>query len=37
MKSFTFEREAKWMVVISLAGPAIGVLLWLIVWLVRLW
>jgi len=37
MKLFTFEREAKWIVIFSLAGPALGLLFWLIVWVVRRW
>jgi len=35
MLNFTFKNEAKWMVILSLAPPAIGMLVALIIMLLR--
>jgi hypothetical protein len=37
MKTFAFHREAKWIIIFGLAGPVMGIVFWLIVWVLRKW
>ena len=37
LSSFTFKREAGWLMIFSLGLPAIGLLLLFIAWLVHSW
>lgn len=32
---FTFKNEATWMMMLSLGLPAVGVLIWLMLWALR--